>query len=122
MDLELLKRFYIVAEEGTIIRAAQRIHVVPSALTKSIGDFEYQLNTKLFDKVPKGMKLTPQGERLYIFAKQFLEQADSFERIFQEKEDQIEGEIRILVTPYVGVHWLIPHIKAFLKKHSKITC
>lgn len=37
------------------------------------------------------MKLTPQGERLYIFAKQFLAQADSFERAFQEKEDEIEG-------------------------------
>lgn len=44
MDLGLLKRFYIVAEEGTIIRAAQKINTVPSALTKSISDFEYQLS------------------------------------------------------------------------------
>ena len=39
MDLELLKRFYIVAQEGTLAKASERIHVVPSALTKSISDF-----------------------------------------------------------------------------------
>jgi len=31
MDLELLKRFYIVAQEGTMWRAADRIHVAQSA-------------------------------------------------------------------------------------------
>ena len=121
MNLELLKRFYIVAEEGTIGKASQRLNVVPSALTRSIHDFEYQLKTKLFERVPKGMKLTPQGERLYVFAKQFLLQADNFERVFREKEDEIEGEIRILTTPYVGTDWLILHLKGFLKRNPKIT-
>jgi DNA-binding transcriptional LysR family regulator len=121
MDLELLKRFYIVAQEGTLAKASERIHVVPSALTKSISDFEYQMKTQLFNRLPKGMKLTPQGERLFAFAAQFLSQAESFERVFNEKEDEIEGEIRILTTPYVGTHWLIPHMKEFLKKHPKVT-
>lgn len=120
MDLELLKRFYIVAEEGTIGKAAERIHVVPSALTRSISDFEYQMKTQLFDRVPKGMRLTPQGERLYVFAKRILEETDSFERIFHEKEDEVEGEIRILVTPYMGVNWLIPHMKGFINKYPKV--
>ncbi len=121
MDLELLKRFYIVAQEGTLAKASEHIHVVPSPLTKSISDFEYQMKTQLFDRLPKGMKLTPQGERLFAFASQFLSQAESFERVFNEKEDEIEGEIRILTTPYVGTHWLIPHMKEFLKKHPKVT-
>ncbi len=121
MDLELLKRFYIVAQEGTLAKASERIHVVPSALTKSISDFEYQMKTQLFDRLPKGMKLTPQGERLFIFAKSICEQTDNFERIFHEKENEIESEIRILTTPYVGTHWLIPHMKEFLKKHPKVT-
>jgi DNA-binding transcriptional LysR family regulator len=121
MDLELLKRFYIVAQEGTLAKASERIHVVPSALTKSISDFEYQMKTQLFNRLPKGMKLTPQGERLFAFASQFLSQAESFERVFNEKEDEIEGEIRILITPYVGMYWFTPHMKNFLKQYPKIT-
>lgn len=111
----------MVAEEGTIGKAAQKLNVGPSALTRSIGDFEYQLKTQLFDRVPKGMRLTPQGERLHAFAKQFLEQAESFERIFKEKEDEIEGEIRILTTPYIGTDWLICHLREFLKRYPKLT-
>lgn len=121
MDLELLKRFYIVAQEGTLAKAADRVHVAQSAVARSIQLFEYQMKTRLFDRIPKGMQLTPQGERLFIFAKQVFEMTDSFEKVFHEKEDEIEGEIRILTTPYVGTHWLIPHMKKFLKKHPKVT-
>jgi DNA-binding transcriptional LysR family regulator len=121
VNLELLKRFYVVAEEGTIGRAAHKLNIVPSALTRSISDFEYHLKTKLFERVPKGMKLTPQGERLYVFAKNFLPQADNFERIFKEEEDEIEGEIRVLVTPYIGLNWLLPHMTLFLEQHPKLT-
>ena len=120
MDLELLKRFYIVAEEGTIGRAAQRIHVVPSALTRSISDFENQLQTKLFDRVPKGMRLTPQGERLHAFARQILEQTDSFEKAFHEKEEEISGELKIVTTPFTGTDWLVPSLKNFLEKNPDI--
>jgi DNA-binding transcriptional LysR family regulator len=116
MDLELLKRFYIVAQEGTLAKASERIHVVPSALTKSISDFEYQMKTQLFDRLPKGMKLTPQGERLFIFAKSICEQTDSFEKIFHEKENEISGELKIITTPFVGAEWLIPNLENFLKK------
>ncbi len=58
---------------------------------------------------------------MFIFAEHFLSQADNFERVFHEKEDELEGEIRILTTPYVGTHWLIPNMKEFLKKHPKVT-
>lgn len=121
MNLELLKRFYAVADEGGLIKASRKLHVVPSALTRSISDFEYQLKTTLFERDPKGMKLTPQGERLYVFAKRMLEETENFERVFHEKEGEIEGEIRILTTPYVGANWLIPHMREFVSKHPKVT-
>lgn len=120
MDLELLKRFYIVAEEGTIGRAAQKINVAPSAVTRSIGDFEYQLKTQLFERVPKGMRLTQQGERLHVFAKQILEQTDSFEKAFHEKEDEIGGELRIITMPFGGSEWLVPNLKGFLERYQDI--
>lgn len=120
MNLELLKRFYAIAEEGGLLKASRKLHVVPSALTRSISQFEHQLKTLLFERDPKGMKLTPQGERLYVFAKQILTQTDSFERVFHEKEDEVEGEIRILTTPYVGANWLIPHMKEFIIRYPKV--
>lgn len=121
MDLELLKRFHLVAKEGGLIKAAGKLNIVPSALSRSIEDFEYQLKTILFNRTPQGMRLTPQGERLYVFSTQILAQTDSFEKVFYEKEDEISGEIRILITPYVGAQWLTPHIKGFLRQYPKVT-
>ena len=120
MDLELLKRFYIVAQEGTVWRAADRIHVVQSAVTRSINLFEHQMKTRLFERTPKGMQLTPQGERLFVFAKRIFEETDNFEKIFHEKEDEIEGEIKIVTTPFIGAEWLVPTLKNFLEKHPNI--
>ena len=120
MDLELLKRFYIVAQEGTVWRAADRIHVAQSAVTRSINLFEHQMKTRLFERTPKGMQLTSQGERLFIFAKQVFELTDSFEKIFHEKENEISGEIKIITTPFTGTDWLIPNLKGFLEKYPDV--
>lgn len=121
MDLSKLKLFYAIAQEGNVTKAAEKLNVTQSALSKSLTDFEERIKTKLFERIPKGMQLTPQGERLYAHTKKFIEEQEAFEKIFYEKEDEIEGEIKILTTPYVGTDWLIPHLKGFLKKYPKLT-
>ena len=118
MDLELLKRFYIVAQEGTLAKAAEKVHVAQSAVARSVQLFEHQMKTKLFERVPKGMQLTPQGERLFVFAKQIFEQTDNFEKVFHEKEDEISGELKIVTTPFIGADWVIPNLKTFLWKYK----
>ena len=120
MDLELLKRFYIVSQEGTLAKAADKVHVAQSAVARSIQLFEHQMKTRLFERIPKGMQLTPQGERLFIFAKQVFEMTDSFEKVFHEKEDGISGELKIVTTPFVGAEWLVPSLEKFLKKFPDI--
>ncbi len=121
MDLSKLKLFYAIAQEGNVTKAAEKLNITQSALSKSLTDFEERIKTKLFERIPKGMRLTPQGERLYAHTKKLIEEQEAFEKVFYEKEDEIEGEIKILTTPYVGTDWLIPHLKGFLKKHPKLT-
>lgn len=121
MDLSKLRLFYAIAQEANVTKAAEKLSVTQSALSKSLTDFEQRINTKLFDRYSKGMRLTPQGERLYGHAKKIFEEQEAFEKIFYETEDEIEGELRILTTPYVGTDWLVPHLKGFLKKHPQLT-
>ena len=120
MDLELLKRFYAAAQEGQIGRAAQRIYVAQSALTRSIQLFEHQMKNKLFTRSTKGAQLTPQGERLYEFAKKIMDQTTTFEKIFHEKDDDISGDIKIITMPFGGSKWLVPSLKGFLDQHPNI--
>lgn len=121
MDLSKLRLFYAIAQEGNVTKAAEKLNITQSALSKSLSDFEDRINTKLFERFSKGMRLTPQGERLYFYAKKTFEEQEAFEKIFYEIEDEIEGELRVLTTPYVGTNWLVPHLKGFLKKYPKLT-
>lgn len=120
IDLSKLRLFYEIAREGSMTRAAEKLNTVQPALSRSLLMLEDRMKTKLFDRTPGGMRLTPQGERLYIHAKKILEEHDAFERQFYEKEGEIEGEIKIITTPFVGAEWLVPTLTGFLDKHPKI--
>lgn len=120
IDLSKLKLFYEIAKEGNMNRTAEKLNMPQPSLSRSLNAFEERLKTKLFDRIPSGLRLTPQGERLYALAEKNVNQVNSFERAFYEKEDELEGELKIITTPFVGCEWLVPNLEDFLKKYPKI--
>ncbi|MBW8308824.1 MAG: LysR family transcriptional regulator [Candidatus Paracaedibacteraceae bacterium] len=120
IDLSKLRPFYMVAREGSMNKAAAKLNVSQPSLSLLIGDLEHNLKTQLFERLPTGVRLTAQGEHLYAFAENILQQTDSFEKKFHEKEDEINGDIKIVTTPFVGSEWLVPNLTNFLKKYPKI--
>lgn len=78
MEFRLLRSFLVVAEELNIGRAAKRLFIAQPPLSKQIHQLEMELEVQLFERIPKGLKLTPAGEALVIEAKKIrltLEQA-----------------------------------------------
>lgn len=120
MDLELLKKFYIVAEELNLTNAAKRLNTSHSAISRSMSLFEHYLKSDLLIRGRRGVELTPQAERLYAFAKQIMHEAESFEKYFHEKVDEVEGELKIMTTPYFGAEWLLPKLKKFTDDYPKV--
>lgn len=119
-DLPRLYRFYIIAQEGGVLRAAERLNMSQPALSESLAALEYSLKTKLFDRLPKGVRLTAQGERLYQFSDKMFQDLDRFETLFYEKDEELQGDLKIITMPHFAAHWLISNMKAFLKQHPKI--
>lgn len=64
IDTRLLRYFAMVAQEGTLTRAAQRLYVSQPALTKQIRQLETQLDVQLFTRSRAGMTLTAAGRAL----------------------------------------------------------
>ncbi len=120
IDLSKLRPFYMVAREGSMTKAAAKLNVSQPSLSILIGDLEYNLKTQLFERLPAGVRLTAQGEQLYAFAETILQQADSFEKKFHEKEEEINGDLKIVTTPFTGTHWLVPALQKFLAKYPHV--
>jgi len=57
-----LEYFIAVAAELNFSRAAERIHVVQSALSAAVGRLEKELGVELFDRTKRQIALTPAGE------------------------------------------------------------
>lgn len=73
MELYQLRTFIAVAQEGHLTRAADRLHLSQPSISAHIKALEKEIGLNLFDRLPKGMRLTKQGETLLAHAYKVLE-------------------------------------------------
>lgn len=65
----MLDTFIAVIDCGSFTKAAERLHISPTAVMKQMNTFENHLNLKLIDRTPTGVRLTKAGEVIYQDAK-----------------------------------------------------
>jgi DNA-binding transcriptional LysR family regulator len=98
MELRHLRYFAVVAEELNIGRAAERLHIVQPALSRQMQALEGELEVALFDRLPRGIRLTPAGEQLALDARRILrEVADTVDRVIRTGR----GELGALTIGFV---------------------
>lgn len=95
MELYHLKTFTIVAEEGHLTRAADRLFTSQPAISAHIKALEEELGITLFQRTPKGMKLTLEGEKLLPHAQQALAAAGDFLQQARSMQDELVGHLSI---------------------------
>ncbi|WP_158783591.1 LysR family transcriptional regulator [Pantoea sp. BAV 3049] len=72
MDLTQLKMFCSVAETGSLARAAELLHRVPSNLTTRLRQLEQELGTDLFIREKQRLRLSPVGHNFLCYAQRIL--------------------------------------------------
>jgi LysR family transcriptional regulator, transcriptional activator of the cysJI operon len=115
MQIESLKVFCDLAETESFTKAAQINNVTQSAVSQQISSLERQFKSLLIERSKKKFRLTREGQVLYEFSKQIIQNYDSLHSKLQEIKDIISGTIRVATIYSIGLHDLPPYIKRFLK-------
>lgn len=95
MDSRQLRYFAAIHEEGSLARAAERERVAVSALSRHLANLEAELETILFERLPRGVRSTASGVRLYEHARSILRSMQSAGADIKDKQNEIAGEITV---------------------------
>lgn len=95
MELYQLRSFAMVAREGSIARAAERLFSSAPAVSAHVKALEDELAVRLFERGPQGMSLTPSGEALWEEAERVLAAARRMNERAGELRGRICGHLRL---------------------------
>ncbi|MTI09436.1 LysR family transcriptional regulator [Curvivirga aplysinae] len=92
LDLELIRTFVTVLEEGGLKLAASKLHKTPSAVSMQIKRLEEALGQRVLERSNQGLSLTFAGEKLKRKGQKLL--ALNYELLGEMAEADIEGQLR----------------------------
>ena len=113
MDLKQLEYFVHVAELGSYTRAANRLAVVQSALSRQVRALEIELRQVLFVRTGRGVTLTEPGRRLLEHGRGILQQVERARQDIEDRRGEVGGHVVIGLPPSVSRTLTGPLVKAF---------
>jgi DNA-binding transcriptional LysR family regulator len=95
VELRQLEHFIAVASEMNFSRAAQRVHVVQSALSTSVGKLERELGVELFDRTKQQIRMTPAGELFREHARRVIHTARLAKDSITDYRGELSGTVEL---------------------------
>lgn len=112
--------FYYIAACGSVSQAAMRLRNSQPNLTRAIKNLESELGCTLFLRTNRGMRLTPEGERLYAHIRIAFEQIESGQAELMQMHRLERGAVRISASE-IALHCvLLPVLREFRRLHPHI--
>lgn len=95
MDIHQLKTFVTVAREGSVTRASGVLHLSQPAVSAHIKEMEDTLGVNLFERTPRGMSVTREGQRLLAKAEQTLAAYQDLVAEALRSKGELTGKLRL---------------------------
>lgn len=119
-DLNLMKAFVLVAEEKSFSKAAEKLFIEQSAVSKAIKRLEDNLGVTLFLRTQRRVELSTKGMTLLPIAKQVLQSSNDFIHLAQDKESELSGVIKFGATSPLSFLFLPEVIFQVSKDYPKL--
>ncbi|WP_075122825.1 LysR family transcriptional regulator [Burkholderia paludis] len=106
-----IRYFLELTRTRSLSGAARKLCVEHSTVARRVGALEQSLGLRLFDRLPKGWTLTPEGETLARHATCLDEEAHAFFRA-AAGISSLSGTVRLSAPPVLASHLLVPRLSA----------
>lgn len=120
MDWDKLRVFHEVAKVESFTHAGDALNLSQSAVSRQISTLEESLDTPLFHRHARGLKLTEQGERLFKTVKDVFNKLTLVETEIGDSHDSPQGPLKVTTTVAFGSIWLTSRIHEFLDSYPDI--
>ena len=91
--IQWLRGFYYIAQTGSIRRAAEMMNRTPSTLSYQLKCLEEELETVLFDRDSKRLKITPEGEKLMTWTISTFEALKGMKAELSARPGHLQGQV-----------------------------
>ncbi|MCI8831652.1 MAG: LysR family transcriptional regulator [Lachnospiraceae bacterium] len=112
MVIRYLEILEAIAETGTFTKAAKKLYITQSAVSHAVAELEKQAGTALFQRLPKGVVLTPCGASLLEESRSILTACRNLDRRIKHLEENTPVNI---VSSITIASFLLPEILSQLK-------
>ncbi len=109
MNRNQLAAFLVVAREQSVTAGARTLMVSQPAVSAQIGELERSLKVKLFDRLPRGVRLTAAGTVLLDYARRMEALEADAERAIEDHRGLRAGRLSIAASRTIGAY-LLPEV------------
>ena len=118
--LDLYYLFYTVGKNKSFSKAAKVLYMSQPAISQSIAQLEKELDTRLFNRLSKGVTLTDEGNLLFEYVSSALQFIQAGEEKLLEFKNLIIGEFKIGVSDTISRYFLLPYLETFHNRYPNL--
>lgn len=119
-QLESMRIFITVVETGSITKAAERLNLAKSAISKRLSELEHQLGVKLLNRTTRTSSLTEAGQVYLNKCKLILDEVDDLHCHISSTSSKLNGVLKLAVPLTFGLKHLVPALDNFAKLHPEL--
>jgi DNA-binding transcriptional LysR family regulator len=118
--LQAIQAFARVVETGSFARAAQRLDVSTSAVSRHVAELEAHLDARLLNRTTRRLSLTEAGQSFYEHSVQLLADLEDAEASVRVATHAPKGTLRLSCGVSFGLRYLAPVLRDFCGRHGDV--
>ena len=119
-DLNALILFARVVEANSFSKAARRLQMPTSTISRRIADLEDQLGVRLLERSTRRLRLTEVGSEVLMHARRGAELSEAVDNIASNHLSNVSGMLRLSTPPSISDSLIAPLVGAFQAAHPNV--